>query len=51
MRDRRSPMERIKRQRLQLCGRMRRILIFRMLNPGYGSWKRVMIWNRIFRVL
>jgi hypothetical protein len=40
-----------KKARLQPCDRMMKTLIFRMLNLGYGSWKTVMIWSQIFRVL
>jgi hypothetical protein len=49
--NRRIPKERTRKQRQQPCDRMMKTLIFRMLNLGYGSWKTVMIWSQIFRVL
>jgi hypothetical protein len=51
IKNRRSPRERTRRQRLQQCSRMMKTLTFWILNPGYGSWKRAMIWNQMFRVL
>jgi hypothetical protein len=43
IRGRRSPKERIRRQRLPPCARTMRILTSQMLSPEYGSWKRVMM--------